>query len=110
MDNYITRSEHNEFVKRMEDEHKRINRRLSNHDKSTEQLQELVKTVGILAVNMENMLKEVQDQGKRLERFEDEPRQNAGIFKKSIINTIGGAIGTAVVLGIAILIYITTKG
>lgn len=104
MDDYITRSEHNEFVKRMEDEHLRINDRLSNHDKLSEQLHELVGSVGILAVNMENVLKEIQKQGERLEFIEETPNRTVSTFKTSVINAIGAAIGGAIVLGIAYFI------
>lgn len=107
---YISRREHDEFVRRMDDEHKRINKRLSDHDTATKQLNDLINAVGKLAVNMENVLTEIKDQGRRLERIEDEPRQNTGAFKKSIINAIGAAVGSAIVFGLACLIYFTMKG
>lgn len=110
MESYITRGEHEEFVKRMDDEHRRINKHLSDHDDATKQLNNLVTAVGKMAVNMENMLNEIKSQGERLQRFEDEPRANAGTFKKSIINAIGASVGSALVLGIACLIYLTMKG
>ncbi len=110
MDSYITRGEHAEFVKRMDDEHRRINKRLSDHDNATKQLNDLVNAVGKLAVNMENVLREIQSQGERLQRFEDEPRVSAGMFKKSIISAIGSVVGTAVVFAIVCFIYITMKG
>lgn len=110
MDGYITRGEHEEFVKRMEDEHIRINKRLSDHDKATNQLNALVTAVGKMAVNMENMLSEIKSQGERLEHIEDEPRRSTSTFKKSVINAIGASVGSALVLGIACLIYLTMKG
>ena len=59
MDNAITRAEHLEFVRRMEDEHKRISHRLEVLEKSAEA--------------MENMIKEQGKQGERLEVLEQKP-------------------------------------
>ncbi len=104
MDSFITRAEHEEFVKRMDDEHKRINKRLCDHDDATKELNDLVNAVGKLALNMENMISEIQSQGERLQSIEQTPSKNLNTFKNSIINAIGAVIGGAVVLGIAYLI------
>lgn len=72
MDNYITRQEHNEYARRMEDEHKRQNHRISELEKAIEQNHQLLISVEKLAVNMETMQKEQQKQGERLEAQGDE--------------------------------------
>ena len=71
MDTPITRAEHEEFVKRMEDEDHRQNRRIEILEKSVQQFTSLTASVEKLALNMENMLKEQEAQGKRLEALED---------------------------------------
>lgn len=64
---YITRREYEEHNKRMDDEHKRQNHRISELEKVTEQNNKLLISVEKLAVNMETMQKEQQKQGERLE-------------------------------------------
>ena len=71
MDTPISRAEHEEFVKRMEDEDHRQNRRIEILEKSVQQFTSLTASVEKLALNMENMLKEQEAQGKRLEALED---------------------------------------
>ena len=71
MDTPITRAEHEEFVKRMEDEDHRQNRRIEILEKSVQQFTSLTASVEKLALNMANMLKEQEAQGKRLEALED---------------------------------------
>ena len=71
MDTPITRAEHEEFVKRMEDEDRRQNHRIEILEKSVQQFTSLTASVEKLALNMENMLKEQEAQGNRLEALED---------------------------------------
>lgn len=71
MDTPITRAEHEEFVKRMEDEDRRQNRRIEILEESVQQFTSLTASVEKLALNMENMLKEQEAQGNRLEALED---------------------------------------
>ena len=70
MDTPIARAEHIEFVKRMDEEHKRIHHRLNDLEKGLEQNNKLLVSVERLATNMENMQREQQEQGKRLEELE----------------------------------------
>ena len=73
----LTRAEHLEFCKRIEAEHKRLadednrqNRRLDILEEQVKQNAALVTSVEKLALNMEIMAKEQQEQGKRLETLE----------------------------------------
>lgn len=70
MDSPILRAEHEEFKKRIEDEEHRQNRRLEIAEKNIEKLMELTKAIERLATNMENMVKEQERQGNRLEELE----------------------------------------
>ena len=67
---YISRREHNEFCKKIEEENHRQNRRLELLEESFEQQKELTVSVQKLALSMESMLKEQEKQGKRLETLE----------------------------------------
>ena len=71
MDTPITRAEHDEFCKRMEEAHRRQDKRISLLEESVEQNRTLAVSVEKLAVNMENMLKEQEQQSKRLEVIEN---------------------------------------
>lgn len=73
MDNPITRAEHNEFMRRMEDEHHRMHCRLEVLEKNAEAANKMAAGVERLATNMENMVKEQERQGERLEALEQKP-------------------------------------
>ena len=55
MDTPITRAEHEEFCKRMEDEHKRISHRLGNLEDAVRQIGELTASVQSLAQSVEQI-------------------------------------------------------
>ncbi len=71
MDTPITRAEHEEFKKRLDAENHRQNRRIELLEQSIQQLNNLTASVEKLAVNMENMLKNQEEQGERLEELEN---------------------------------------
>lgn len=99
---YISMREHNEYVKRMEDEHNRINHRLLNLEKIVEQMQEMNANISELATNMKHILEEQREQGRRLDKIEDEPKNIWDSLKKGVFSAIGAALGGAV---IAALLY-----
>lgn len=70
MDTPITRAEHEEFRRRMEEEHKRQDKRIELLEETTQRISALNTSIEKLAVNMESMLKEQLQQGKRLEALE----------------------------------------
>lgn len=84
MDNPIARAEHEEFRRRMEEEHSRLNKRLEFLEHSVEQLHELDTSIKELAVNMKLMLEEQERQGKRLKALEDRDGKNW----RSLIGTL----------------------
>ena len=75
---------------------KSLKSRMDKQEKRDEVLMELTASVKSLAVNMEYMAKEQQDQGERLERLEREPSENNRFTKQAIItclvSTLGGGI------------------
>ena len=70
VDTPITRAEHEEFRRRMEDEHKRQNYRLTELEDRLEKLDSLTASVASLAESVKRMADEQQRQGKRLETLE----------------------------------------
>lgn len=73
MDEFVTKAVHDEFAKRIDEENDRQNKRLSILEQGQAQINELVSTVKVLAVNMENMAKEQAKQGERLKEIEEKP-------------------------------------
>lgn len=103
MDNPITRAEHEEFRRRMEEEHSRVNRRLEILEENTERLNKLNTSIEKLAVNMESMLKEQVQQGKRLSVLENRDgekwRSVVGYVITLIVGLAVGYIATSVGIG-----------
>lgn len=90
MDNPISRAEHTEFVKRMEDEHTRQNKRIGELEKAVDQNNKLLVSVEKLALNMEVMQKEQQEQGKRLEELES---RDGEMWRKVVGYAITAVLG-----------------
>lgn len=70
MDTPISRAEHEEFRRRLEEENKRQDKRIELLEEAVEKNNSMAASVEKLATNMENMLKEQEKQGKRLETLE----------------------------------------
>lgn len=89
MDTPITRAEHDEFRRRLEEENQRQNKRIELLETSVREISVLTASVEKLALSMENMVKEQEKQGERLEVLE----QRDGEMWRKVI----GYIITAVV-------------
>lgn len=98
MDDYLTRVEHEEFRKRLEDENNRQNHRIGELEKVTKAIYDLTKTVEKLAVNIQYQAKELEKQGIRLEELES---RDGKMWRKVV-----GYIATAVIGGV--VTYILT--
>ncbi len=70
MDTPITRAEHEEFRRRLEEENKRQDKRIELLEENMRELGQLTNSVGKLATSVESMVKEQEKQGKRLETLE----------------------------------------
>ena len=69
-DNYLTVAVHEEFARRMDDEHKRQNKRLTDLEDTVENIGELTASVASLAKSVESMAKAQEKQNSRLEALE----------------------------------------
>lgn len=94
MDTPITRAEHEEFRRRLEEENERQNKRLSILEDSSRQFTTLVTSVEKLAMSMQSMLKEQESQGKRLEILEGrDGEQWRKVVGYAITAVLGIALG-----------------
>ena len=92
MVDYISRNEHNEFCKRMEDEHARQNKRITLLENSVKEIGDLTASVQKLAVNMENMLTIQEEQGDRLKTLENRDGEKWRSISLYVITTIIGIV------------------
>lgn len=92
MDAPITRAEHNEFCKRLEEENKRQDRRIELLEENTKQIGMLATSVEKLALNMESMFKEQEQQGKRLEVLEGRDGEMWRKVTGYVITAVAGII------------------
>ncbi|MCD8239399.1 MAG: hypothetical protein LUC92_08705 [Clostridiales bacterium] len=93
MDTPISRAEHNEFCKRIEEENARQDKRIALLEENVKQYSALAASVEKLAVNMENMLKEQEKQGKRLEALES---RDGEMWRKVTAYIITAIIGIVI--------------
>lgn len=103
MDTCITRAEHEEFCRRMEDEHNRQRKRIERLEANMRETTSIAASVEKLATNMEAMLKEQEKQGERLDTLERQPAQNWYTVTRTILTTVvstltGGVIGALTAL------------
>ena len=104
---YLTWDAHNSYVEkvnsefaRRDDENERQNARISELETTVKQIQELVSSVKVLAVQMENMAKEQAKQGARLEAIEQKPTKRWDAVVTGLIGAIVGALGAALMTGL----------
>lgn len=88
MEDFISRHEHEEFCKRMEDEHERLSKRITIIEDITRQVSSLTTSVEKLACNMSHMLTEQQRQGMRLDTLEQKPTKRYDTIVTVIITAL----------------------
>ena len=93
MDTPITRAEHTEFRRRIEEENKRQDKRLEELERNTQQIGALTTSVEKLALSIENMVDEQKKQGERLETLE---RRDGEMWRKVVGYTVTAVIGIIV--------------
>ena len=71
MDNMISRAEHDEFVKRMDEANRRQDKRLEALEATVEQIHALATSVEKLALSVRNMVEEQKKYSERLETLEN---------------------------------------
>lgn len=93
MDTPITRAEHEEFRRRIEEENKRQDKRIEILEENAKRIEGLNSSIEKLALNMENMLKEQLKQGKRLEVLES---RDGEMWRKLVSYAITAIVGIVI--------------
>ena len=92
----ITRSEHEEFKKRLEEKNHRQDKRLSLLEQQVEELKKTAVSIERLSNIMESMLREQKSQGERLQKLESLDgemwRKVVGYIATAIIGIVIGFI------------------
>ena len=104
MDDYISRREHEEFVRRVEDEEHRQNVRIGNLENQTQTIQSLAMSVDRLATSMDRMAQEQAEQGERLKALEQEPAESWKSIKKTAWTTIASVLAGSLATGAIIIV------
>ena len=96
MDAPVTRAEYEEHNRRMDDHHKGQDARLKKLEVAVEQNNKLLVSVEKLALSMENMQKELKEQGERVETLESRDgemwRKVVGYVLTAVISIVVGFI------------------
>lgn len=96
MDSPITRAEHEEFSRRMEEEHKRQNKRIELLEERTEQFTDIAISVKELALSVKQMAETQKLQGEKLEKLEERDgemwRKVVGYIVTAIIGIVIGFV------------------
>lgn len=100
MEEYVTRLEYNEHSRRMEDEHRRVNKRLELLEENVRQLTDLTVAVRELTVNVGNLAEKQGDMVSRVDALEKEPGKNWSALKSGILGAIAAAIGSGLVAAV----------
>ena len=100
MDEFVSRVEYDERMKRIEDEDNRQNHRIDKLETITDQIADMAASIKAMVVTMQGMQKEQEEQGKRLSEIEKKPAENWD----KLVYTIIAMLATAA------LTYIFAKG
>ena len=93
MEDVITRAEHEEFRKRIEERDKQQDKRLELLETNVSKLSSLTASVEKLALSLESMVKEQEKQGERLEVLES---RDGEMWRKVVGYAVTAVIGVLV--------------
>lgn len=90
--NYLPMAVHDEYARRMDDEHKRQNKRITDLETKVEDIGDLTASVASLAKSVEQMAKSQEKQGKRLEALEQKPAKRWDSLVDKIVWAVAAAL------------------
>lgn len=94
MENYITRNEHEEFCKRLEEENRRQNHRIGELEKTSEEIHTMSKSLVVMCEKMNAMNDSMDTLKDKVEVLEHEPLDTWNKIKSAVIAAIAsGVIG-----------------
>lgn len=97
---YVTWDVHNEFSHRIDDENKRQNVRLEALERGLQEVSKITVEVSRIATSVEQMVKELEKQGTRLDEIEKKPAKRWDVVITGAISAIVGAIIAALLSGV----------
>ena len=89
---YLLKSVHEEFATRMDEEHKRQNRRISDLETNVKDIGSLTTSVASLAKSVEQMAKAQEKQATRLDALEQKPAKKWESFVDKVIWAVAAAL------------------
>lgn len=100
MDTQISREEHKEFVRRMDEANERQSKRISILEEEVRQISDLTISINRMSISIENMTVQLVEQGKRLQALENRDgemwRKVTGYIITAVIGIVIGFIFTQV--------------
>ncbi len=100
MDTQISREEHKEFVRRMDEANERQSKRISILEDEVRQISDLTISINRMSISIENMTVQLVEQGKRLQALENRDgemwRKVTGYIITTIIGIVVGFIFTQI--------------
>lgn len=93
MDTPITRAEHEEFMRRMEDEHKRIHHRISDVEETVKEIHGLAASVERLAASVEQMAQVQRSHTEQIDRLE---ARDGEMWRKVVGYAVTAIVGIAI--------------
>lgn len=97
MDEYISRNEHEEFCKRLEEENHRQNHRIDELEKTTQEIHTMSKSLVVMCEKMNAMNESMDTLKDKVEVLEHEPLDTWNKIKGAVIAAIAsGLIGIVI--------------
>ena len=93
MDTPITRAEHEEFRRRLEEENRRQDKRIELLEEEQREVAALSSSIEKMAVSIQQMCKELESQGKRLTAVEG---RDGEMWRKVVSCVVTGIVGAVV--------------
>lgn len=93
MDTPISRAEHEEFMRRMEDEHKRIHHRISDVEETVKEIHGLAASVERLAASVEQMAQVQRSHTEQIDRLE---ARDGEMWRKVVGYAVTAIVGIAI--------------
>lgn len=94
---YVRKDYFEQVIKRQQDEHHRIHRRLEEVEESVKKQSEITLALERMAINLEHVLNQLETQSQRLKKLEEAPLETNRKVRDALITTVvGGVIGAVV--------------
>ena len=92
MEGYLTIVQHEEYARRMDDEHKRQNKRIDKLEENQRQINDLTLSVKELALSVKSLAEEKKDHDDRIEALENRDGEKWRDVTKTIMTVILGIV------------------